>query len=129
MKIRDCITTGREAKMILMAPFLFFLSFSSPAFLPHSWDTAEYRTCPAGVGLALLLEAQTLSGAQGRSWMLSTVPGLLCHGSAELLPRAGDTQEVPSGPAQPSLYLQKPHPEFLSSFLAVCHFPRKTSLL
>lgn len=132
VKIRDYITTERKGKMILMAPFLFFLPFSALVFLPPPPGTQlGIGTSPTSMALGLLLEAQALSGARGRRGLLSTLPRSSCHGSAALLTRArgqGTHEQSQLGQLQTPAHLQKPRPECPSPSLAVCHLLRKTHL-
>lgn len=53
--------------MILMAPFIFFLLFSSPAFCPPPGTQLSMGPALQEWGWVLLLEAQVFSGAQGMS--------------------------------------------------------------
>lgn len=108
MKIRDCITTGRgkddlDGSLYLLSTFFF------SCFLPPSWDTAEYGTCPAGVGLG--------TAVGGSSFLRGTRHELNAQHSAcvivpwfSMSPGQGTcrgTQAVP--PAQFSLHLRLWH--------------------
>jgi len=108
VKIRDYITRGRKGKMILMAPFLFFVPFSSLFFLPPSWDSTQCWDLPYehGSGFPLGGSNSLWGRSGGKGGQLSTLPGLWCRGSAALLPRAGDKYGPTSSPSWASL---KPH--------------------
>lgn len=64
VKIGDYITTGRKGRMLLTAPFLFFLPLSPLAFLLPSWDTTRWWDLPYKHGSGLP------RGGSGSLWSL-----------------------------------------------------------
>lgn len=95
VKIRDYITTERKGKMILMAPFLFFLPFSALVFLPPpTWDTARYWHQPYehGSGFAV--------GGSSPLWG-TREEGAAQHLASVIVPWFGSTPHPGQGTREP----------------------------